>query len=132
MLLSQTALVFIGLLLAVWALVAAWFILVARSREKKVAGLQRKTRRLSRMLDESPALPLLVRVDGKIEAPQRLAQWLGLDAVPQYLTELDAGDRGITTEQLAELTEAVRRTQKTAAPFRMVATPRGSSRSLAL
>ena len=39
---------------------------------------------------------------------------------------------GLTAEQLAELTEAVRRTQKTAAPFRMVATPRGSKRSLAL
>src|SRR5262249_45361726 len=63
---------------------------------------------------------------------QRLANWLGLENVPQYLTELDAGDKGLTTEQLAELTAEVRRTQKTAAPFRMVATPRGSKRSLAL
>jgi hypothetical protein len=43
------------------------------------------------MVDESPALPLLVRVDGKIEAPQRLAGWLGLEKVPQFLTELDGG-----------------------------------------
>ncbi|HQQ09668.1 MAG TPA: PAS-domain containing protein, partial [Novosphingobium sp.] len=85
----------------------------------------------------SPALPLLVRADGKIEAPQRLANWLGLEKVPQFLTELDGGridggGGGLTTEQLAELTEAVRRCQRTAAPFRMVATPRGSKRSLAL
>src|SRR5690606_1222869 len=33
---------------------------------------------------------------------------------------------------LGQLTEAVRRTQKTAAPFRMVVTPQGSERSLAL
>ncbi len=89
------------------------------------------------MVDESPALPLLVRADGKIEAPQRLANWLGLEKVPQFLTELDGGridggGGGLTTEQLAELTEAVRRCQRTAAPFRMVATPRGSKRSLAL
>lgn len=132
MLLNQTALALIGLLLAGWTVAAGWAILRARQRIRKAESLQRNARRLARMVDESPALPLLVRADGRIEAPQRLAQWLGLDNVPKFLTELDTGDRGLGAEQLAELTEAVRRTQKTAAPFRMVATPRGSSRSLAL
>jgi signal transduction histidine kinase len=132
MILSQTALVLTGLLLAAWTLAAAWVIVSARSKARRLEAGQRHARRLGRMVDESPALPLLVRADGKIEAPARLAAWLGLDAVPQYLTELDNKDKGLTAEQLAELTEAVRRTQKTAAPFRMVATPRGSKRSLAL
>ena len=132
MILSQTALVLIGLLLAAWTLAAGWVIVSARGKARRLDSGQRHARRLGRMVDESPALPLLVRADGKIEAPARLAAWLGLDAVPQYLTELDNKDRGLTAEQLAELTEAVRRTQKTAAPFRMVATPRGSKRSLAL
>ena len=136
MLLNQTALVLIGLLLAAWTLAAGWAILSARARERRVEASQRHARRLARMVDESPALPLLVRSDGRIEAPPKLAKWLGLDAVPQFLTELDGGgdegNSGLAPEQLAELTEAVRRTQKTAAPFRMVATPRGSRRSLAL
>lgn len=132
MILSQTAIVLIGLLLAAWTIAAVGAILWARGRQRKAEAGQRAARRLARMVDESPALPLLVRTDGRIEAPQRLAHWLGLDAVPQYLTELDAGTRGLTPEQLAELGENVRRTQKTAAPFRMVATPRGSRRSLAL
>ncbi len=136
MIFNQTALVLIGLLLAAWTLAAAWMILAARAKEKKVESAQRNARRLARMVDESPALPLLVRTDGRIEAPQRLAQWLGLDRVPQYLSELDGGDRdgsgGLSADKLAELTEAVRRTQKTAAPFQLAATPRGSSRSLAL
>ena len=132
MILSQTALVLIGLLLAAWTLAAGWAIMSAQGKARRLEAGQRHARRLGRMVDESPALPLLVRADGKIEAPARLAAWLGLDAVPQFLTELDAGDRGLVAEQLAELTEAVRRTQKTAAPFRMVATPRGSKRSLAL
>jgi signal transduction histidine kinase len=134
--LDQTAFVLIGLLLAAWTLAAMGAMISARAREKRAEGVQRHARRLSRMVDESPALPLLVRSDGKIEAPHKLARWLGLDAVPQYLTELDGGgddaEGGLTAEQLAELTEAVRRTQKTAAPFRMVATPHGSKRSLAL
>ncbi len=132
MILSQTALVLIGLLLAAWTLAAGWAIVSAQGKTRRLEAGQRHARRLARMVDESPALPLLVRADGKIEAPARLAAWLGLDAVPQFLTELDNNDKGLTAGQLAELTEAVRRTQKTAAPFRMVATPRGSKRSLAL
>ena len=134
MLLNQTTMVLIGLLLAAWTLAAGWAILAARAREKRAEAGLRTARRLGRMVDESPALPLLVRADGRIEAPGRLAGWLGLDAVPQFLTELDGGEGkgGLSAEHLAELTEAVRRTQKTAAPFRMVATPRGSRRSLAL
>ena len=122
----------IGLLLAAWMLAAAWAVLTARSRQKRAEGQLRSARRLGRMVEESPALPLLVRSDGRIEASPRLAQWLGLDGVPQFLSELDGGERGLPTAKLEELTEAVRRTQKTAAPFRMVLTPRGSTRSLAL
>ena len=132
MTLSPTALVLIGLLLAAWTLAAGWAVVWARRRVRRAEAAERLARRLGRMVDDSPALPLLVRADGRIEAPQRLANWLGLATVPQYLTELDAGDKGLDAEQLADLTEAVRRTQKTAAPFRMVATPRGSVRSLAL
>jgi signal transduction histidine kinase len=138
MILSQTAFVLIGLLVAAWTLAAGWAILSARIKEKRLESGRRSARRLARMVDESPALPLLVRADGRIEAPQRLAGWLGLDTVPQYLSELDGGGiegkgvNGLDPEQLTELAEAVRRTQKTAAPFRMMVTPRGSRRSLAL
>ncbi len=72
------------------------------------------------MIDDSPAVPLLVRADGRIEAPERLAAWLGLDRAPGFLSELSAPGKGLTEFQLSELTDAVRRTQKTAAPFRMV------------
>ena len=135
MLLTHTALVLIGLLLAAWAALAAWFVVAARVRVKRVEAALRSARRLSRMVEESPAIPLLVRADGRIEASPRLAKWLGLDANPQYLTELAApadGTGGIPPVQLGELTEAVRRAQKTGAPFHMVVTPAGSRRSLSL
>lgn len=137
MTLGPTQLALIGLLLAAWTVAAVWAVLAARGREKRAEAGQRHARRLAKMVDESPAIPLLVRADGRIEAPQRLANWLGLDAVPQFLTELDGGridggGGGLTGEQLTELTEAVRRCQRTANPFRLVVTPRGSKRSLAL
>src|SRR5690606_2715380 len=109
-----------------------WLILSARAASRKAETGRKAARRLSRMIEESPAIPMLVRADGRIEAPQRLAAWLGLDAMPGYLTELDAGEHGITAEELAALSEAVRVTQKTAAPFRIAVTPRGSRRSLAM
>ena len=98
MILSQTALVLIGLLLAAWAVVALWFIAAARSRVKKAESGLRNGRRLARMVEESPTVPLLVRADGRIEASPKLAKWLGLDQMPQYLTELgqkDGADGGI-------------------------------------
>ena len=83
MALSPTILALIGLLLAAWTLAAGWVILAARMRERRAEAAQRNARRLARLVDESPALPLLVRSDGRIESPARLAGWLGLDAVPK-------------------------------------------------
>ncbi|HEY6869176.1 MAG TPA: PAS-domain containing protein, partial [Novosphingobium sp.] len=133
--LNQTALMLIGLLLAAWAVAAGWLMLAARRRERRAEAALRGARRLARMVEESPAIPLLVRADGRIEASPRLALWLGLDNVPQYLTELGQGDRpegGIPLVQLGELNAAVRRCQKTGAAFRMIVTPAGSNRSLSL
>jgi hypothetical protein len=108
---------------------------LSRGRARKAEAHHRLARRLTRMVDESPALPLLVRADGRIEGPSRLAGWLGLDAMPGYLSELDAGDasdRGLNEVQLSQLSDAVRRAQKTGAAFRMVLTPRGGTRCLAV
>ena len=132
MLLNQTALVLIGLLLAAWVALAGWAILLASGKVRKAEASQRGARRMAKMVEESPALPLLVRTDGRIEAAPRLAGWLGLDSVPQFLTELSQDERGFEPDKLAELNAAVLRCQKTGAPFRMVATPQGSKRSLAL
>jgi signal transduction histidine kinase len=136
MLLSQTALALIGLLLAAWTVAAGWAVLAARSRARRAEASQRLSRRLGRMIDEAPALPLLVRSDGRIEGPPRLARWFGLEAIPGYLSELDGGgsrvDGGLDADQLAELNASIRRTEKSAAPFTLVLTPRGSTRCLAL
>src|SRR5690606_32696889 len=79
-----------------------------------------------------PAVPLLVRADGKIEGPERLAAWLGLGRLPGFLSELEGEDAGLSAEDLEQLRDAVRKTQKTASPFRMVISPRGSNKSLAV
>ena len=103
MTLDPIELVLMGLLLAVWTLGAAMLALGAQRKVRKAESARKAARRLSRMVDESPAVPMLVRADGRIEAPDRLAAWLGLSRIPGYLSELDEGTRGFTAEQLTEL-----------------------------
>lgn len=131
--LSPTAMALLGLLLALWTLGAIWLVLVARARARASRQSQHRLARLSKLIGTSPALPLIVSADGKLEGPDRLATWLGLpEGLPDYLSELDTGEAGLRDDDLATLREAVRKTQKTAAPFRLVVTPRGSLKSLAL
>src|SRR5690606_5462308 len=131
--LSPTALVLIGLLLAAWTAGAAWLMIAASGKARSAEASRKAARRMARMIDEAPAIPLLVRADMRIEASERLAGWLGLLRLPAYLSELaGAKGEGLSEAQLAELTAHVRRAQKTAASFRMAITPPGSQRSLAL
>src|SRR5688500_10529871 len=119
--LSPTALVLLGLLLAGWTFGAVWLVLAAQGRARQARAARSTARRLTRMIDDCPAIPLLVKADGKIEGPDRLAAWLGLDQLPGFLSELDqsepGAEAGISTEDLEQLRDAVRKTQKPAAPF---------------
>tara|TARA_A100001391_G_scaffold48774_6_gene29103 strand:+ start:18082 stop:20424 length:2343 start_codon:yes stop_codon:yes gene_type:complete len=130
--LTPLAAALLGLLLASWTGLAAWMTWRARARERAARSALVKSRRLTRMIEESPAVPMLVRADGRIEGPDRLAAWLGLDHLPEYLSELDSGTGGLAPRELDRLREALRRTHKTAAPFSLALHPHGSSRSLAV
>ena len=131
--LGSTALALLGLLLAAWTAAAAWLMIAAGARSRGADAARRTSRRLNRLLDEAPTAALLVRSDGRLEGSERLAHWLGFEQLPQFLSELSKHpDRGLTSEQLDELTEKVRLAQKSAAPFRMAVTLPGSSRSLAM
>ena len=131
--LSPTAIVLLGLLLAAWMGGAAWLMIAAANKARGADKARLAARRMARMIDEAPAIPLLVRADGRIEGSDRLARWFGLDTLPAYLSELAPEDgSGLAPDQIAQLEAEVRRTQKTAAPFRMELSPPGSQRSLAL
>ncbi|MGN6500144.1 MAG: PAS-domain containing protein [Tsuneonella sp.] len=131
--LGPIAFVLLGVLLAAWTAGAAWLMIAAGGKAHRAEAGRKAARRMARMIDEAPAIPLLVRTDGRIEGSERLAGWFGLDAMPQFLSELSGGTgKGLSGEQLAQLEEHIRRTQKTAAPFRMALTLPGSQRTLAL
>ncbi|KPF65026.1 PAS domain-containing sensor histidine kinase [Porphyrobacter sp. AAP60] len=134
---SPLSLVLIALVLAAWTVGAAMVILRANRGMKRARAVKTSLKRMQTLMDVAPALPLLVRVDGRIEAPERLARMLGLSAMPKYLTELarEAGapkGGGLAKDQIDQLWAKVQATQKSAAPFRMAINLPGSQRSLAL
>ena len=136
--LSPLALVIIALVLAAWMVAAAVIMLRANAQTNRAKALKGSLRRMRHLVDVSPAIPLLVRTDGRIEAPERLARWLGLEAIPAYLSQLvgeegtNSQRKGLSKAQADELWEKARATQKSAAPFSMTITPPGSKRSLSL
>ena len=134
---SGLALVGIALLLAGWTLAAAVVMLRATAAMRRTRSAKVMQARLQHLLDIAPAVPLLVRVDGRIEGPDRLARMLGLERMPRFLSELASGDDGtgtgaLSNEQVALLSAKVQATQKSAVPFRITLTPPRSKRSLAL
>ncbi len=134
---SALVLVGIALLLAAWTLAAAAVMLRASAAVRRMKSLKTSLKRMQHLLDVAPAVPLLVRVDGRIEAPDKLARLLGLERMPKYLSELardgsDPAGGGLAPDQLALLAAKVQATQKSASPFQLALTPPGSKRSLAL
>ena len=134
---SPFALVLIALLLAAWTVGAALVMIRANAKTRRSKALKLSLRRMQTLLDVAPAVPLLVRVDGRVEGPERLARLFGLAAMPKYLSELAAPDDdpkagGLRQAELDSLWAKVQATQKSAAPFRLALSPNGSKRSLAV
>ncbi|XUU60402.1 PAS-domain containing protein [Erythrobacter sp. HA6-11] len=130
---SPDVLALIGLLLAAWTIGAAVLMMRASRTSRKVDAMRESLKRSQRMIDAAPAVPVLVRNDGGIEAGERLAAWLGLDSVPHFLSELHGDEEtGLGRGQVEQISEAVKAAQTTAQPFRLVMTPPGSTRSLAV
>ena len=129
---TPTVMALIGLVLAAWTVGAAVMMIRAARRSRRYDSLRRSLARVNGMLDEAPAIPMLVRADGRIEAHDRLADWLGLDKPAEFLSEL-AGESGsgLSDSQLNALSDAIRKTQKTGSKFRLSINPAGSARSLA-
>ncbi|MEE4288181.1 MAG: histidine kinase dimerization/phospho-acceptor domain-containing protein [Erythrobacter sp.] len=129
--LTPLAAAVIGLVLAVWTAAAGVIVLRASGQVRRAESLRKSIKRMQSLIDGAPAVPMLVRADGRIEAPERLARWLGFETMPGYLSEL-ARDDGLAQVQVDELSENVRLTQKSAAPFKMSLVLPGSGRTLAL
>ncbi len=72
---------------------------------------------------------MMVSADGRLELPDRLADWLGLSPPPRYLDDLAGRDGGLTPEDARALAADVAAAQKAGADlFARAIRARGSSR----
>ena len=112
----------------VGAIVAIWIGLSMRSQANKTL---RQTARLGRLLETAPAFPVVVKGDGRIEAPERFARLLGLAEPAASLSDLSGrDDSGLAIEDLTELESKVRETQRTGKGFTLPLAIEGSNRRM--
>ena len=130
MLISNGTMLVVALVFAAWTAAAIWALVTGLMMRKSAGTVRRQLRRLTRLIDSGPAIPLIVRSDSRIEGPERVARWLGLDKLPPYLSELSQEGKGLPREALDALGTQITATQKTGAPFATAVTALGSGRKL--
>ncbi|WP_397574543.1 PAS-domain containing protein [Sphingorhabdus sp.] len=121
----------IGVLMALWlvgAIVAIWIGLSLRNKSRKILV---QMSRLRRLLEAAPAFPVVVKGDGRIEAPDRFSRLLGLMTPATTLSDLGGHeDVGLTIDDATALEAKVRETQRTGKSFVLALAIKGSERRL--
>jgi signal transduction histidine kinase len=128
--LSQGSAAITGAVLAFVLIAAIWALYAGLAARAAARTAYEQNRRLLRFARTSPALPMLVRADGRVEMSPRLAAWLGLDGPAESLARLSQKDAGLDPEDAALLAEQVEAAQRAGQSFRLSLPVRGSERML--
>lgn len=125
-----------GLALAVLVGIAIWLLYTGLRARREAAEAFEANARLEAMLASAPALALIVRADGRVECPPRLADWLGLTTTPRYIDDLlpKAGGPGggLSPDDAAALSADIAAAQKSGRAFSRAVRAQGSARALML
>lgn len=127
---SATVMVVAGAVMALWLAAAVYVLLIGLKLKRRGHHQREQADRLAALLQSAPAVPMLIRADGRLEAPARLANWLGLPALPAYLSELMDEGGCFEAADCAALSGDILSAQRGAKSFSRALTVRGSSRTL--
>lgn len=130
MLIGNGSMLLVALVFAAWTAAAIWALVTGLQMRRAAGTARRQLRRLTRLVESGPAVPLIVRSDLRIEGPEKVARWLGLAKLPPYLSELMQEGRGLSREALDALGKQITTAQKSGAPFTTAITALGSNRQL--
>ena len=128
--LVQSSLLLSGVGLAVLLTGASVILYGGVRARREAAATFAENARLSATLASAPALALIVSADGRVDCPDRLADWFGLANPPRYLNELSVPGSGLSPEDFASLAADVSAAQKSGRPFSRAVCALGSSRAL--
>jgi len=127
---SALSMVIVGAVLALFVGVAVWLLYLGLKARRDAAEVLATNLRLEALVGSAPALAMIVRADGRLELPDRLADWLGLSPSPRYLDDLAGRDGGLTPEDARAIAADVAAAQKAGRSFSRAIRARGSSRAL--
>lgn len=127
---SRTAILLAGAVLALWFAAALYTLVTGLKLRRRGYSLRDQADRLAALLQSASAIPMLVRADGKIEAPARLAAWMGHSTLPNYLSELVGATSCLAEEEGAALVNNIASAQRGAKSFSITLNIKGSSRTL--
>jgi signal transduction histidine kinase len=127
--LSPIALALLALFCGFWLSVALWA--TWRGMRRASAGdASGRGPEQEALLASSPAVPLLVARDGRLDAPERLLGLLGLEGGASHLSGLSQEEEGLGADDLAALTANMNEAATAGTSFSMPVRPQGSSRIL--
>ena len=119
-----------GAILLALVLAAAFLVFQGLTLKGKASAVLADCARLDAMLRSGPALAAIVRGDGRVEMPQRMIDWFGLQAAPESIVAL--GGTGLTVEDADGLSMDVAAAQRSGRSFVRAVRPPGSGRALLL
>ncbi len=98
---SALSMAMVGVVLALFVGAAVWLLYLGLKARRDAAATFAANARLEALVGSAPALAMIVRADGRLELPDRLADWLGLSPPPRYLDDLAGRDGGLTPKMRA-------------------------------
>ena len=130
MTLTPLATLILGIVLAGWLGAAVWALLSGQRMRHYGTQAQGRLDRLAALLASAPAAPIIIHPDGRLEAADRIAKWLGKARVPAFASELTAEDGGLVPEDAAGLALEIASAQRAGKSFALTVRGRDSSRLL--
>ncbi|HEX4761628.1 MAG TPA: PAS-domain containing protein [Sphingomicrobium sp.] len=112
----------------VWLAIAAAIAIVAARRFRLAETVLDAARSNAALLEATPARPLIVYADQKIEADAQLIRDLGLKRAPARIADLTGNDSGILEEDLAALGEDIEAARVSAGRLSRKVRAKGSAR----
>jgi signal transduction histidine kinase len=128
--LTPSAMAVIGAVLALWLAAAAWAVQSGLAMRRQGGQAKAQSDRLAGLLSAAPAIPVMIRADGRIEAPGRLGAWLGRDRPPGFVSELVAPEGGLDPKDATTLAADIQGAQRAGKPFARAIKAAGSARAL--
>lgn len=123
--------IIIAAIMALWLGAAVVAVIVGLRREQLAKARANEVRRQAALLESAPALPMFVSSDGKIRGSPRIADWLGLDAVPATVNDLGGtASGGITVVDAEGLMADIAAAQQGGRPFARLLHLSGTERTL--